>query len=132
MILNADSFAGVFTEQQFEIVKHPPEPRPPLRYDGIVAGGAIADARTAVPIIRTQSRGALFHQSVDFGPRLVHLSRCPHAEFGRKVSMKSEELWRFLSIQAQRTEQTLARAEPRCLEYDRVHIPAPAIPTAGP
>ncbi|KIY53270.1 plasma-membrane proton-e [Fistulina hepatica ATCC 64428] len=62
-----------------------------------------------VPIARTQSRAASINESL-YANRVSFIRRAVRkVGFGTKIHMKSEELQRFSSIQAQRAGATLAR-----------------------
>lgn len=76
------------------------------RHDRKVAEAALSGG---IPITRTQSRAASIHESM-YSNRVSFIRRAARkVGFGRKISMKPEELQRFSSIQAQRTGATLAR-----------------------
>lgn len=63
----------------------------------------------AVPITRTQSCAASIREGLYLN-RVSFICRAAcKVGFGQKISTKSEELQCFSSIQAQRTEATLAR-----------------------
>ncbi|KAN0084076.1 hypothetical protein V8E55_007580 [Tylopilus felleus] len=79
------------------------------RHDRKVAEAAVRAHEGGVPITRTQSRAASIHESM-YSNRVSFIRRAARkVGFGRKVTMKPEELQRFTSIQAQRTGATLAR-----------------------
>ncbi|KAG9309991.1 hypothetical protein JVU11DRAFT_10025 [Chiua virens] len=79
------------------------------RHDRKTAEAAARASEGGVPITRTQSRAASIHESM-YSNRVSFIRRAVRkVGFGRKVSMKPEELHRFSSIQAQRTGATLAR-----------------------
>jgi H+-transporting ATPase len=66
-------------------------------------------AKSGVPLTRTTSRAASFHESL-YSNRVSFIRRAARkVGLGGRVSMKPEELQRFSSIQAQRTGATLAR-----------------------
>lgn len=79
------------------------------RHDRKVAEAAAKASEGVIPITRTQSRAASIHESM-YSNRVSFIRRAARkVGFGRKISMKPEELQRFSSIQAQRTGATLAR-----------------------
>lgn len=79
------------------------------RHDRQVAEAAARASEGGVPITRTQSRAASIHESM-YSNRVSFIRRAARkVGFGRKITMKPEELQRFSSIQAQRTGATLAR-----------------------
>jgi len=79
------------------------------RHDRKIAEAAAKASEGGVPITRTQSRAASIHESM-YSNRVSFIRRAVRkVGFGRKISMKPEELQRFSSIQAQRTGATLAR-----------------------
>ncbi|KAG6377316.1 hypothetical protein JVT61DRAFT_15105 [Boletus reticuloceps] len=79
------------------------------RHDRKVAEAAVRASEGGIPITRTQSRAASIHESL-YSNRVSFIRRAARkVGFGRKISMKPEELQRFSSIQAQRTGATLAR-----------------------
>lgn len=62
-----------------------------------------------IPITRTQSRAASIHESL-YSNRVSFIRRAARkVGLGGRVSIRSDELQRFSSIQAQQTGQTLAR-----------------------
>jgi len=79
------------------------------RHDRKIAEAAARVSEGGIPITRTQSRAASIHESM-YSNRVSFIRRAARkVGFGRKISMKPEELQRFSSIQAQRTGATLAR-----------------------
>lgn len=79
------------------------------RHDRKVTEAALSASEGGIPITRTQSRAASIHESM-YSNRVSFIRRAARkVGFGRKISMKPEELQRFSSIQAQRTGATLAR-----------------------
>ncbi|KAI9569815.1 hypothetical protein HD554DRAFT_2204249 [Boletus coccyginus] len=79
------------------------------RHDRKVAEAVARASEGGIPMTRTQSRAASIHESL-YSNRVSFIRRAARkVGFGRKISMKPEELQRFSSIQAQRTGATLAR-----------------------
>ena len=79
------------------------------RHDRKIAEAAARASEGGIPMTRTQSRAASIHESL-YSNRVSFIRRAARkVGFGRKISMKPEELQRFSSIQAQRTGATLAR-----------------------
>ena len=75
----------------------------------IKAGLAPEPSRVGLQLTRTVSRAASIHESM-YSNRVSFLQRAARkVGFGQKVSIKSEELQRFSSIQARQTGITLAR-----------------------
>lgn len=79
------------------------------RHDRKAAEAAARASEGGIPITRTQSRAASIHESL-YSNRVSFIRRAARkVGFGRRITMKPEELQRFSSIQAQRTGATLAR-----------------------
>jgi H+-transporting ATPase len=71
---------------------------------------AAEEAAAGIPLTRTKSRAASMHESL-YSNRVSFIKRAARkVGFGNnKISMKTEELHRFGSMQAQRNGETLAR-----------------------
>lgn len=95
--LDLVKFAMKATAIKYLRNRHNPQARVEAQQDG------------GVPMTRTQSRAASIHESM-YSNRVNFIRRAARqVGFGKKFTMKSDELQRFSSIQAQQTGQTLAR-----------------------